>query len=165
MVSLLHKDSQYRRTLSSILDSNNRLKLSFFHDIHYHLHYFCICRYSILLLTLARWRRTAKVRLSRGHKTFIRPINNPYEPLMLTGIHQMSGGSHEQLLSPQQGEASAAHDVSTPQDTPSQETPTPQGSSGTLPRHLHSFSLDESTLLHTWRAGSRWASEELSSEA
>ncbi|KAJ4023502.1 hypothetical protein NW752_003966 [Fusarium irregulare] len=53
------------------------------------------------------------------------------------GIHQMSGGSHEQLLSPQQGEASAAHDVSTPQDTttaqdalPSQETPTPQGSSG-----------------------------------
>lgn len=118
MVSLLHKDHQYRRTLSSILDSNSRFKLSFFHDIHYHLHYLCICRYSILFLTLTRWRRTTKVSLSWGHKTFIRPINNPYEPLILTGIHQMSGGSHEQLLSPQQGEASAAHDVPTPQDTP-----------------------------------------------
>ncbi|KAH7197039.1 uncharacterized protein B0J16DRAFT_313367 [Fusarium flagelliforme] len=52
-------------------------------------------------------------------------------------IHQMSGGSDDQLLSPPQGEAAAAQDVSTPQDTPtpqdassSQETPTLQGSSG-----------------------------------
>jgi hypothetical protein len=89
-------------------------------------------------------------------------MNNPYEPLILTGIHQMSGGSNDQLLSPPQGEAAAAQDVSTPQDTPtpqdassSQEIPTLQGSSGTLPRHTLSFNLDESTLVHTWKIGLR----------
>lgn len=155
MVSLLI-NSQHRRTLSSILDSNSHLKLSFFRDIHYHLHYFCICQYSTLHLTLARWRRTAKVSLIWGQKTSIRSVKNPYEPLILTGIHQMSGGSDEQLLSHPQGEAAAAQDVSTPQDAlSSQETPTLQGSSGTLPRHALSLNLHKSTLLHTWRIGLR----------